>query len=190
MYQYSLNYYTDLFISSINRAEKAQEIQKRLTNLQDYFVYSLYCNVCRGLFEKDKLLFSFLLTIRLMEYRHELDHNELKFLLTGTIPLPLMKNIYPLHESIDFLPAKSVSEFQMLAQVSDFMSLSNELEQFVAEWKVIFDSNSPEDHIVPSSVSRKYNGFQKLCILRALRPDKVVFAIEHFIKREMGIKFL
>lgn len=41
--------------------------------------------VCRSLFEKDKLLFAFLMTVHLKAHvKHTLDWNALRFLLTGT----------------------------------------------------------------------------------------------------------
>ena len=40
--------------------------------------------VCRSLFEKDKLLFAFLMTVHLKAHIHKsLDWNQLRFLLTG-----------------------------------------------------------------------------------------------------------
>ena len=43
--------------------------------------------VCRSLFEKDKLLFAFLMTVHLKAHvQHALDWAALRFLLTGAVP--------------------------------------------------------------------------------------------------------
>lgn len=42
-------------------------ISKRCFSINEHFTFNLYCNVCRSLFEKHKLLFAFLLSIRILQ---------------------------------------------------------------------------------------------------------------------------
>ena len=85
MYQYSLGWYINLFTRGIETSPPSEELPERLEFMQAHFMQMLYVNVCRSLFAKDKLLFSFLLCQRLMESRGEIDSEEWRFLLTGGI---------------------------------------------------------------------------------------------------------
>ncbi|XP_037073992.1 LOW QUALITY PROTEIN: dynein heavy chain 3, axonemal-like, partial [Pollicipes pollicipes] len=69
MYQYSLTWYIGLYLHSIQSSPKSPELKTRILALNDFFTRSIYRNVCRSLFEKDKLLFSCLLCVGIMKGR-------------------------------------------------------------------------------------------------------------------------
>ena len=51
----------------------SDNLEKRIDNINDYFTFSLYSNVCRSLFEKDKLLFSFLVCVRILMNENKIN---------------------------------------------------------------------------------------------------------------------
>lgn len=66
MYQYSLPFFVKLFESAISQAEKSDDLTERLGFLDTEFLDLLFRQVCISLFEKDKLIFSFMLAIKLI----------------------------------------------------------------------------------------------------------------------------
>jgi dynein heavy chain len=83
MYQYSLQWFKNLFAAGVKNSEPAEDSSGRIANLNDYFTLSLYRNVCRSLFERHKLLFSFLLCTKIMFGDNKIDQQEWRFFLAG-----------------------------------------------------------------------------------------------------------
>jgi len=65
--------------------DSKNNIGERVKFLQIKFTSLLYENVCRSLFEKDKLLIAFLMTVKIMTGQDRCDAGELRFLMTGGV---------------------------------------------------------------------------------------------------------
>jgi len=66
VYQYSLNWYKDIFSFSIGTTQAMNvDKTKKIDTLKENFTSFLYDKVCISLFEKDKLVFSFMLMTKL-----------------------------------------------------------------------------------------------------------------------------
>jgi dynein heavy chain len=85
MYQYSLRFYKTIYERALNNAghiEKSKRNDRKLFFIKE-FTRLLYENICRSLFEKDKLLLSILMCLKIMDELGELNHQEVRFMMTG-----------------------------------------------------------------------------------------------------------
>lgn len=48
-------------------------LKDRIVNINNYITFSLYSNVCRSLFEKHKLMFAFLVCVRILMNDGQID---------------------------------------------------------------------------------------------------------------------
>ena len=117
MYQYSLDFFKGLFTLAIGSAEKDEDLEIRLENLNKEFLQSLYRNICRSLFEKDKLIFSFLLNIKLMQMSGEIKEDQFRFLLTGGVSLG---DELPANPGEGWLTEKLWGEINRMSKLTNF----------------------------------------------------------------------
>ena len=112
-------------------------VQVRCANVNAFFTYSLYKNICRGLFEKSKLLFSFTLCIKLMAGDNRINTAELRFLLAGATSTDTRLS----NPASDWLVESSWLDLSDLAKLPAFPDFDREFHDNVGAWKALFDSN-------------------------------------------------
>lgn len=186
MYQYSLQWFRSLFIQAIRLAAPAEDINARIENLNSFFTYYVYTNICRSLFERHKLLFSFLLTVRILQGYDEIDPLEWMFLISGkcisSLNLP--------NPSPDWIDNRMWSEIVAISTLPVFQGLASSVIGNCSAWRTIYDCLDPQTARLPENWSDKLNSFQALCVLRTLRADKVPDGVLNYVIQKLGTQFV
>ncbi|KAL3158235.1 hypothetical protein ABBQ38_010487 [Trebouxia sp. C0009 RCD-2024] len=176
MYQYSLAWFVALFVRAIAESAQSEDLEVRLQLLNDHFTFFLYQNVCRSLFEKDKLLFAFGVAAGLQVDAGQMDPADLRFLLTGGVAVGDLPAPNPCPT---WLSDKSWGE-----GLPDSIAVNN------VSWKKIYDSLEPDHAPLPEPWRSELSPLQKIVTLRTLRPDKLIPALTTFVADSLGRRFV
>ena len=182
MYQFSLKAFRIVFEKAIDRAEPAEDLKERVENLMDCITHSIWQYTTRGLFEKDKLIFTAQMTFQILLQRKEINVPELDFLLR----FPAQQNVT---SPVDFLSNQNWGGIKALANMDEFKNLDRDIEGSAKRWKKFVESEIPEKEKFPQEWKNK-SALQRLCMMRALRPDRMIYAIQNFIEEKLAPKYV
>lgn len=204
MYQYSLPFFQRLFNICFDEAPKGDTLQKRLQNLINFQTRYIYVNICRGLFEVHKVLFSVLICCKIMLHSGKTSAREWSLYLRGIVssdrggqcknPAPdriseaqwgMLCELETLETSYE--PAVAPSESQ--TPIFGFENLCTSLTTNWPEWLAWLKHPSLLSVPCPGKYDSTLNSFQKVLLLRGLAEEKVPQAILRLIATEMGPEF-
>ncbi|XP_051777061.1 dynein axonemal heavy chain 1 [Erpetoichthys calabaricus] len=185
MYQYSLEWFLSIFMTGIANSERADTVEQRIININTYFTFSLYSNVCRSLFEKHKLMFAFLLCVRILMNEGKIDMGEWRYLLSGGTVQAWSPNPAP-----DWISDRAWQDILALTGLDNFADFAKSFPENLAGFKKIFDSSNPHREALPGKWDSCLDPFQKLLVLRCLRADKVTNGMQDFVSLNLGQKFI
>ncbi|XP_068120652.1 dynein axonemal heavy chain 9 isoform X1 [Hyperolius riggenbachi] len=182
MYQFSLKAFSVVFQQAVQRAPADEVLKQRVLNLIDSLTFSVFQYTTRGLFECDKLTFTAQLAFQILLMSKEINTAELDFLLR-----------YPaqpgLTSPVDFLSNQSWGGIKALSTMDEFKSLDRDIEGSAKRWKKFVESECPEKEKFPQEWKNK-TALQRLCMMRAIRPDRMTYAVRDFVEEKLGSKYV
>ncbi|XP_058791425.1 dynein beta chain, ciliary [Phymastichus coffea] len=182
IYQFSLKAFSVVFQRAVLKADPAADVTGRVTNLIECITYSVFMYTTRGLFECDKLIFTSQMAFQVLLAREEISAQELDFLLR----FPITPHVT---SPVDFLTNSSWGGIRSLSSRDEFRNLDRDIETSPKRWKKLVECECPEREKFPQEWKNK-TALQRLCMLRALRPDRMTYAIVAFIEEKLGARFV
>ena len=189
MYETSLASFLVVFRRALVSAKKAPGLDARLKNMVASMTREMYDYTCTGIFERHKLMFSFQMTIMIMEGDGELVRPELDFFLKGDMSLEAASSANPL----PWLAEKGWKDLLKLGTMASPPALGELAAHVPAHadaWRAWYDLECPEMEPLPGGFTDRLSPFQLLLVYRCFRPDRVYNGVKRFVMAKMGEQYV
>jgi dynein heavy chain, axonemal len=164
------------------------DVSVRVPLLLDCVTYAVFEVTRRGLLEKHKLLFASFVTLKILDRDGLVNDKEQDFLIAAKKSLTP-----PAMASADTLTWVTESQWASCAALQDVCAplskICTDIEVGVKFWKPWVNEEQPERCKLPGEYDN-ITVFQKLLVLRALRPDRVPSALREYISKMMGLRYI
>jgi dynein heavy chain len=198
MYNSSLVQFLEQFDKSVRNSEKSQAASKRVGLITQYLTYQAYRYVNRGLFERDKMMFKLMVTLKIMTVDGDITPGDVSiFLKAGASVDKTSERQCPFRWMQDksWLNAMELTRHRFGAEgLPIFRDLGEVMQRNESLWRKWFEENEPENCAVPDfeeriGMERGIGTFLRLVLVRALREDRTSIACAQFIDIQLGQRF-
>jgi len=121
---------------------------------------------------------------------NKVDPQEWRFFLTGASGE--IESIANPTDWLDDLEWTQVHKqlYIMDTQIPVFAGILEYFINFHKKFKKIFDSQEPHTEPLPGEWNTKLNSLQKMLVLKSIRPDKIVAALQNYISEQIGKQYI
>ncbi|CAF5088130.1 unnamed protein product, partial [Rotaria magnacalcarata] len=189
MYQTSLKQFLGLFEIGRQKAQASPITVKRIQNIIESLTYEVWKYSSRGLYERDKNLFTLLLALKIDMQKGNVKSSEFQVLIKGGAALD-MNAVEPRPDKMK----KWLTDMTWLnlVELSKLAHFSQVLRQVVSNDKVWYNwflSDAPEEVTFPESYSTSLDTFKKLLLVRSFSPDRTLPMAKKYIGESLGFQY-
>uniref|UniRef100_A0A4W5QZC0 Dynein, axonemal, heavy chain 9 n=1 Tax=Hucho hucho TaxID=62062 RepID=A0A4W5QZC0_9TELE len=177
-----LQAFSVVFQKAVLKAQADEVLKQRVSNLIDSITVQVFQYTTRGLFECDKLTYIAQLVFQILLMNKEINPTELDFLLR----YPVQPGVT---SPVDFLSNHSWGGIKSLCSMDEFRNLDRDMEGSAKRWKKFVESECPEKEKFPQEWKNK-SSLQRLCMMRAMRPDRMTYAVRDFVEEKLGSQYV
>jgi dynein heavy chain len=167
------------------QAEIDEAIVQRCGDLIASVQKCVYDYTRRGLLEKDKLTIATMLTLKIALDEKRVKKREIDYLVES--PLDMSAERPELIE--EYMTEIQWRRAVVLDTVSNvFTGFGERLQDDADQWKKWIEHSNPEDATIPGM--KDISQFNRLLVLRALRPDRLVVGLKVYVRGELGNEYV
>lgn len=185
MYQFSLSAFITVFVKAMDVAEKSSNPVSRENALIDSITHRTFKWAMRGLFQRHQIIFTALLCFRvLLADKQVTTIKPDEFMALLRCP----RSTEFANPAPEWLSDSNWTALCGLKSLDAFKTIPQDVTMRTKPWQKWCDLENPELDKLPLDYKNKTE-FQKLLVIRALRPDRMVNALTQFIANQIGEKY-
>ncbi|XP_050528019.1 dynein axonemal heavy chain 8-like [Daktulosphaira vitifoliae] len=186
MYQNSLQQFIERFDLSLMKSEASLILSRRISNIIKTMTYDIFKYKCRGLYEKDKTLFTVIMTLKIDMEQQNITKDQFEYFIKGGASIDL-NSIKP--KPFAWITDICWMNLGLLQTISPFQEILNIVSQNEKQWKTWYEKSTPEKEVIPNGLD-KLSQFERLLIVRAWCPDRTLNQAFAYIEESLGPKFV
>ncbi|XP_076466964.1 uncharacterized protein LOC143298129 [Babylonia areolata] len=197
LYQTSFSQFCALYEAAISHSDRSA-----VKALIDKLTFSAFSASVRSLFERDRSVYTLLLAIEVEESQGNLGPGEREYIVSPNYSSVVMSALgYVQPSDSRIVQAKKPFDWMTDDQFHNLQVLATHFEWFQemfdrmpkdgreTQWRNLCESDTPELQPLPDKMDEVYKPMQRLCVVRAVRSDRLVHAGVVFVNSVLGKKY-